>query len=710
MKRTRSGSGKAEKKDSARKSEEDEDFSLLSNGRTVDDTGADDGEAIKEKEGSNEEEITSDDDEGGNVDPNDKKGIIPDSDSEDLLEEPDNLAELSDSEDSVGEKNRIGNVPLEWYDEEDHIGYNVAGKKIMRKDRGDLVDEFLARTDDPNRWRTIYDKLNDEKIVLSKDEMDIVHRIRQGKFPERSFDPYQDYGYKSERMVESMHNATAPKRSFIPSKHEEKLVQRIVRAIRNGWIRKPEKELEKPKAYNIWDTDANAALPAYHIPAPKMKMPGHAESYNPPEEYLPTEEEKAKWNMEAPEDRPYNFTPMKFDALREVPGYDNLIKERFERCLDLYLCPRARRKRLNIDPETLIPKLPKADTLKPFPTECMITYEGHEEKVRTISPSPDGQWLASGSDDKTVRIWEVGTGRCVSVVKFDEIIDMVAWNPNLSTPVLAIATLGKIILMHTGTGSEDQVATVEGLFKSKDDGEDEKSKSKIEWKSEKVMGGLTRIVLDVKKRMRSMRWHRKGDYLCSSASDSTAMSVQIHRMSTGKTMFPFSKSKGHVQQVEFHPLKPFFFVVTKRHIRVYNLQKQEMVKKMQSPAKWLSSISIHPAGDNLIVGSYDCRVCWYDMDLSSMPYKTLKYHKKAVRQVNFHRSYPLFASSSDDGKLHIFHGKVYDDLLTNPMIVPVKILKAHDPVDGLGILDCKFHPSQPWIFSSGADKLIKLYC
>lgn len=26
-----------------------------------------------------------------------------------------------------------------------------------------------------------------------------------------------------------------------------------------------------------------------YIPAPKLKLPGHEESYNPPKEYLPTE-------------------------------------------------------------------------------------------------------------------------------------------------------------------------------------------------------------------------------------------------------------------------------------------------------------------------------------------------------------------------------------------------------------------------------------
>ncbi|CAN0482321.1 unnamed protein product, partial [Scytosiphon promiscuus] len=32
------------------------------------------------------------------------------------------------------------------------------------------------------------------------------------------------------------------------------------------------------------------------------------------------------------------------------------------------------------------------------------------------------------------------------------------------------------------------------------------------------------------------------------------------------------------------------------------------------------------------VGSYDRRVAWFDLDLSSPPYKTLKYHTKVGRR------------------------------------------------------------------------------
>lgn len=44
-----------------------------------------------------------------------------------------------------------------------------------------------------------------------------------------------------------------------------------------------------------------------------------------------------------PQRRKLHFMPQKFNSLREVPAYARYIRERFLRCLDLYLCPRAKR-------------------------------------------------------------------------------------------------------------------------------------------------------------------------------------------------------------------------------------------------------------------------------------------------------------------------------------------------------------------------------
>lgn len=137
--------------------------------------------------------------------------------------------------------------------------------------------------------------------------------------------------------------------------------------------------------------------------------------------------------------------------------------------------------------------------------------------------------------------------------------------------------------------------------------------------------------------------------------------------------------------------------------------EQKLVKKLLSGCKWLSSIDVHPSGDHILLGSYDRRVVWFDLDLSATPYKTLKYHEKAIRDVHLHKKYPLMASGSDDGSVHIFHSAVYNDLNRQPLIVPLKILKGHGVVGGLGVLALEFHPKQPWIFSAGADGVVNLY-
>ena len=54
-----------------------------------------------------------------------------------------------------------------------------------------------------------------------------------------------------------------------------------------------------------------------------------------------------------------------------------------------------------------------------------------------------------------------------------------------------------------------------------------------------------------------------------------------------------------------------------RHVRIYDLATRQLEKKLNPSAKWISSIDVHPGGDNLLLGSYDKRLCWFDLDLSS---------------------------------------------------------------------------------------------
>ena len=49
------------------------------------------------------------------------------------------------------------------------------------------------------------------------------------------------------------------------------------------------------------------------------------------------------------------------------------------------------------------------------------------------------------------------------------------------------------------------------------------------------------------------------------------------------------------------------------------------MKTLMPGIRWISSMDVHPSGDHLIVGGYDRKLCWFDLELSEKPYKVLRY-------------------------------------------------------------------------------------
>jgi ribosome biogenesis protein ERB1 len=124
-------------------------------------------------------------------------------------------------------------------------------------------------------------------------------------------------------------------------------VVQYVRAIRNGSITF-DKPKEEDDSYLLWEDDSGLTEKANHlayVPAPKQKLPGikcdlnfgvqcnigfsfelrlvliisfcfpgHDESYNPPLEYIPTQEEINSYQLMYEEDRP-KFIPKRYCAL-----------------------------------------------------------------------------------------------------------------------------------------------------------------------------------------------------------------------------------------------------------------------------------------------------------------------------------------------------------------------------------------------------------
>ncbi|KZC15138.1 Ribosome biogenesis protein BOP1 like protein [Dufourea novaeangliae] len=633
-----------------------------------------------------------------------------------------------DSSDEEDVRNTVGNIPMKWYNDYDHIGYDWSGKKIIKPQKGDQLDNFLKRMEDPDFWRTIQDPQTGQDVVLSEPDIELITRIQKQKIPDVTFDEYSPWiaWFTSEVMKTPVRKFPEHKRSFLPSKPEAKKVSKLVHALKMGWIKSTaevEKEREQkknePEFYMLWQSDDQAEEMRRihkHIPPPKRHLPGHAESYNPPPEYLFDKKEMKEWNklQTTPWKRKLHFIPQKYNSLREVPAYPKYIKERFQRCLDLYLCPRALKMRLTIEPEALVPQLPSPKDLQPFPTTMAMVFKGHADMVRSISTEPIGQYIASGGDDMNLKIWEIATGRCVKTVPCNGVIRSVAWCPNQSLSLIAVAADKKVLLINPGVGDHlitkktDQLLDI---IPQNDVIVSERVKTAVQWEQaigDHKFNGI-RIVLSHFKIVKQVTWHGKGDYFATVMPDGQNRSVLINQLSKQRSQLPFTKAKGLIQCVLFHPIRPYLFVATQRNVRIYDLVKQEMIKKLLSNSQWISSMSIHPGGDNILVGTYDRKMLWFDLDLSTKPYQTLRLHGTGVRGVAFHKRYPLFASGADDRGLIVSHGMVYNDLLQNPLIVPLKRLCDHVSYNDFGILDVMFHPIQPWVFSAGADSTIRMY-
>jgi ribosome biogenesis protein ERB1 len=651
-----------------------------------------------------------------------------------------------DSDYSVpdNEANTIGDIPLSFYDTYPHIGYNINGKKIMRPATGEALDALLDSIDVPKGWTGLTDPATGKPLQLSQQELELLRKLHMNEMPVDGYDPYEPtvewFTSKTETMPLSA--APEPKRRFVPSKHEAKRVMKIVRAIREGRIlpyKPPEERVEEDEGiqnYDIWADEQPRPDHAMHMPAPKLPPPGFDESYHPPPEYLPDKKEKEAWEKADEEDRDKDYLPSDHAALRKVPGYERFIKEKFERCLDLYLAPRVRRTKLNIDPESLLPKLPNPDELRPFPTHEAGRFHGHKGRVRSLAIDPSGQYLATGGDDGTIRVWTLEPQRQIWSVDLgsEEAVNAVRWRPGKDAPIIAACAGEDVYLCIPSLGS-DSSPEIEAAHAILDAGwgygTTETTSTKptlntIKWTrpspSQRDQG--IQIIIHLEHSPKTLSFHTAGNHFVTISPATTvpaSRAIAIHTLSKHATQHPFRrrlKGGGTPQTAHFHPTKPILYIANQRVIRSYDLQKQTLLKILQPGARWISSFSVHPTSsstsgsDNLIVGSYDRRLLWMDVDLSSRPYKTLRFHEKAIRTVKFHpamNKYPLFADGSDDGSIQIFHGQVTSDMMSNAQIVPLKVLRGTRITGGLGVLDIDWHPTLPWLVSAGGDGVARLW-
>jgi ribosome biogenesis protein ERB1 len=631
----------------------------------------------------------------------------------------DNFSSSDDSDDEVV-LNRSGSIPAHWYESEEHRGYDAFGKKVVKTLMSSKIDELLKNAEDPNRWRTVQDLQNEREIYLTDADIEIIRRLRAGHYPDGKV---SDEGYFVEyddtpHQLHPVRNKDLPKSRFLASKDENKEIRRLVKLIRAGKLIPGRTNSVKSdrEIFDIWaqseEEEGRIRGPA-PLPAPKLPLPGHAESYHPPEEFLFSEEEKSQWLAGDDSTRPTTYIPENYPCLRRVPWYKALITERFSRCLDLYTVPRMLKKKMNVDPESLLPKLPQISDLRPFPSTLSVEFFGHSEPVTSISPSCLGDWVASVSSD-SIRIWEVMTGKCIMSITEDiKNPTSVAWHPRL--PLVAVGDedgyVHFIVLSELALSQEIQSQLDSFMEISPEVSADN-------WRNSSKSVKMLTFSYCTNTPISSICWHHKGNFLAIVSAQSPSRDKSCCVMSIGNKKH-VSPLKGKTQSVSggarhviFHPSKPYLVVSGSSNIAIFDLKTQNRVKILNSNSNSVSSVAIHPAGDgtHVLASSMDSKMIWFDSEVRDKPWKNFRHHgTSGVRKVSIHSraatTLPLAATAGDDKSCHVVYSKVHvDDASKNPMVVPVKRLNHPQAVR-----DCQWHPTLPWLFTACDDGVVRLW-
>ncbi|MBD2033766.1 NACHT domain-containing protein [Leptolyngbya sp. FACHB-321] len=345
--------------------------------------------------------------------------------------------------------------------------------------------------------------------------------------------------------------------------------------------------------------------------------------------------------------------------------------------------------------------------------QCMKTLTGHQGWVKALAYSPDGKHLASGSFDHTVKIWDRETGDCLKTLSgHTSTITTVTYSPDGQclasssydqTLKLWEAETGQCTRTLHGHGNRVWSVAFSPTRQWLASGGDDHAAKLWDVKTGqciKTIKGHTNAVL-------ALALSSDGHHLASGYEDQT---IRLWDTVTEACVQTLHGHRDRVWSVAFNPQASddgscadeltLASGSADRTIKLWHWQTGHCLNTLEGHSSWVWAMAFHPQRPLLASGSYDRTVKLWDLDAGKCV-QTLEEHTAPVISVAFSPNGAWLASSSFDTTIKLWDvqtGQCLQTLLGHSN----SVWQVRFSADGQSLVSCSFDQTiKRWDVSTG---------
>jgi Tol biopolymer transport system component len=235
-------------------------------------------------------------------------------------------------------------------------------------------------------------------------------------------------------------------------------------------------------------------------------------------------------------------------------------------------------------------------------------FLGHHKAVLCVAFSPDGKQILSGSEDRTVRLWDMTTGEEIRRFEgHDDAVHAVAFSPNGEQ--LASADMGSVRLWERATGKQlrrlEMLPNITLAIAYSPDGKQLLATSKAHhqvqiWDA--ATGKHAGKLAGHKAEVQSVAYSADGKHIVS-GGDNT---VRVWDAATSKQLHRFEGHKRPVTSVAFSPDGKFVLSGSlDGSARIWSLETGKEVRLLEGHGTPVQTVAFSPDGRTVLTGSVE---------------------------------------------------------------------------------------------------------